>query len=63
MYYDEKTQQARLELLEARVEGMQRTVRLIETHARWILACALVVALASIKDLGASWHYISAFFS
>lgn len=58
-----KTHEDRLRLLEARVEGMQHTVRLIETHARWILACAIVVALSSIKDLGASWDYVSSLLS
>lgn len=62
MYGNEKTHEDRLRLLEARVEGIQRTVRSIETHARLILVCALVVALASINDLGDSWDYIRSFF-
>lgn len=62
MYPDDKTPEERLQHLEARVEGMQGTLRLIETHVKWILFCAFVVAFASITDLVAAWNQIRVFF-
>lgn len=59
---DDKTPEERLRLLEARVEGMQGTLRTIESHVKWILLCAVVVAFASIKDLSASWDQIRTLF-
>lgn len=63
MHPDDKTPDERLRLLEARVEGMQATLRLIESHAKWIAICTLLIAFASIKDLGASWEQIRSIFS
>lgn len=62
MDFDE--QNKRQMILEARIEGMQNTLRLIENHLKWIGFCVLIVtAIFVSNEFGWSFDKIRELFN